>query len=114
MRGLIRNKIKVIVGIVVSGYILYKSYPMVERLYKENKENIKIVLEKFNKSSFEDFFSNYSDYIAGLNIAQNICFINIILGLMRINTLTSIATAIAGDKLIEHFQLEIKYPKLSN
>lgn len=78
-----------------------------------NDDFLKEIKELLNKSSFEDYFSWFSEYIDGFNIAQNICLINLSLSYMLLNNLATMIIFIGGDRLIEQFQLEIKYPKLS-
>lgn len=62
----------------------------------------------------QEFMDNYKEYISNLNNEQLICLTNVLAFSIIISSLNSLIIAYYGNLIINHFNLELKYPKLAN
>nr|YP_025891.1 plasmid hypothetical protein 3 [Moniliophthora perniciosa]AAQ74290.1 plasmid hypothetical protein 3 [Moniliophthora perniciosa] len=86
-----------------------------EKQVQELLTNIKEFTEKksFIFSFFNDLWENYSKFIDTLTLDQIVIIFNLIGYSMVFSTLTNLVILIIGDKIIENFNLDIKFPKIA-
>lgn len=96
------------------GIALQKQSQAIKELQNLNNTSTEPDIFKSDLSEFfNNFIDNYREFLSTLTSEQLAILVNL-WGLLILGTLfTSIITILIGDKIIQYFKLETKYPKLA-
>ena len=78
-----------------------------------SKEIASQVSESNVLSPIVDLFNNTQEMLSGLTLEQHACFVNGLGFFLVFITLNSLVSAYFGNKIIQYFQLDKKYPRLA-
>ena len=71
------------------------------------------VLESNVFSPIVDYFKQLNEFLSGLTLEQHACFVNGLGFFLVFLTLNSLVSAYLGNKLIQYFKLDLRFPRLA-
>ena len=71
------------------------------------------VLESNVFSPIVDYFQQLNEFLSGLTLEQHACFVNGLGFFLVFLTLNSLVSAYLGNKLIQYFKLDLRFPRLA-
>lgn len=79
----------------------------------ESSKDLDKVLESNVFSPIVDYFNYIQEMLSGLTLEQHACFVNGLGFFLVFLTLNSLVSAYFGNKIINYFKLEKRYPRLA-
>ena len=71
------------------------------------------VLESNVFSPIVDYFKQLNEFLSGLTLEQHACFVNGLGFFLVFLTLNSLVSAYFGNKIIQYFKLDLRFPRLA-
>jgi hypothetical protein len=81
--------------------------------FKKIHQELEQINPKLTSDDILDYINNFNNYLSSLSVTELCLLMNILISILIFTCLISIISAFYGNFLIEKFNLEKKYPKIS-